>query len=782
MRPSAYHARFVALLTGLVLYGSLAPAAVIVLRDGRVLDGKIATVSSLAEDPRDVPPPAGAPQPKLIVFCDDDLRRTFVPKQRVLEVREGGGGEVLEKFQVHQVVGGKGGRVYSVGGIIDIEPFDEFGRRIFRMQTQNGALDVIQGITLITPRWTKVEGLSHQWDMRMATSAIPRATLDAIVSRQLDAQNVEHRLKIARLYLQSERYTDAREELEEIIRDFPDLEEQIGAVVVDLRQMSARRLLEEVRVRRDAGQHLLAYDILEQFPSENVAGEIMQEVRELIEFYAAEYEQGERARRSFEEHVAACNDEALAKQIEPIQAEIFTQLDNDTLVRLQAYLQFVDDPGLLPTDRLALAISGWMVGADNATDTLPVALSMVRVRDLIWEYLNEPTQIRRDMLRDKMLTEEAAAPERVAQILEHMRPPVALPTADTERPGYYEITIPGIESEPEFTYSLQLPPEYDPYRRYPTVVTLHSGRTTPGQQIDWWAGGWNDRQQRLGQGTRHGYIVIAPHWGNPGQVEYEYSARAHATVLYCLRDAMRRTSIDADRVFLSGHSMGADAAWDLGLAHPDLWAGVIPIVGQSDRYCSLYWPNAQHLGFYVIGGELDGRSLHNARDLDRYMTRGYDVTFVEYLGRGHENFSDEVLRVFEWMAHRSREFFPREFTCKTMRAWDNYFWWLEVEDFPQRAVADPLHWPPPRGTRPMDVSGKVTNTGRVFINTGTTSGTIWLSPQLVDLGRRVQVHVNGRRIASNDVTSEPKLTVMLEDVRTRGDRQHPFWARIDFGR
>ena len=48
-----------------------------------------------------------------------------------------------------------------------------------------------------------------------------------------------------------------------------------------------------------------------------------------------------------------------------------------------------------------------------------------------------------------------------------------------------------------------------------------------------------------------------------------------------LRDAMRRFSIDSDRVFLSGHSIGGDAAWDIGLAHPDLWAGVIPIVVRS---------------------------------------------------------------------------------------------------------------------------------------------------------------------------------------------------------
>ena len=64
------------------------------------------------------------------------------------------------------------------------------------------------------------------------------------------------------------------------------------------------------------------------------------------------------------------------------------------------------------------------------------------------------------------------------------------------------------------------------------------------------------------------------------------STRPASTPPCCsrLRDACKRFSIDIDRVFLSGHSMGGDAAWDIGLAHPDLWAGVIPIVAAADKY------------------------------------------------------------------------------------------------------------------------------------------------------------------------------------------------------
>ena len=245
-----------------------------------------------------------------------------------------------------------------------------------------------------------------------------------------------------------------------------------------------------------------------------------------------------------------------------------------------------------------------------------------------------------------------------------MTPPVAAPKPVAGKPGYYQLEVTGLAKEPPVTYFVQLPPEYDPYRLYPTIVTL-AGVSTPERQIDWWAGEWALHGGRTGQAARHGYIVIAPVWAEEHQKQYGYSAREHAAVLNSLRDACRRFSIDTDRVFLSGQSFGGDAAWDIGLAHPDLWTGVIPIVAQSDRYCARYWENARYVPFYVVAGELDGAKLiENALDLDRYLRRGFDTTVVEYLGRGHEDFYDEILRMFDWMGRFHRNFFPREFACE----------------------------------------------------------------------------------------------------------------------
>ncbi len=309
---------------------------------------------------------------------------------------------------------------------------------------------------------------------------------------------------------------------------------------------------------------------------------------------------------------------------------------------------------------------------------------------------------------------------------------------------------------------------------------LHGGGSTPQQQIDWWAGPPGKDGVRLGQATRHGYIVIAPAWGKEQQKEYKFSAEEHAVVLNTLRDACRRFAIDTDRVFLSGHSMGGDAAWDMGLAHPDLWAGVIPIVASAEKYIVRYWEKARYVPFYLVAGELDGgKTIANAPHLDRYFVNNFDATVVEFQGRGHENFSDEILRLFDWMNRKKRNFAVKDFTVQSMRPWDNFFWWVEMSEFPPKTMVDPQDWPPPRNTIGSTTKAMINANNGITLSTGADRTTLWLSPELVDFKRKITFTVNrgGLRMAQPFI--EPDAKIILEDVRTRGDRQHPFWAKVE---
>jgi hypothetical protein len=55
---------------------------------------------------------------------------------------------------------------------------------------------------------------------------------------------------------------------------------------------------------------------------------------------------------------------------------------------------------------------------------------------------------------------------------------------------------------------------------------------------------------------------------------------------------------------------------------------------------------------------------------------------------------------------------------------------------------------------------------------------IWLSPELVDFSRPVTVTLDGRKLWKDPVVPDKRL--LLEDLRLRVDRQHPFWAVVDW--
>jgi len=813
-----------------------ASAVQIWLKDGRILKGQTAPMTGVAEAPT-APDPEGVGPLHLITVVNDELRWTFVSDRQIENVRQDDSTEIYEKFRIRQQVAHSGPTVERVGPILRVTPFDEFGRRILTMNTNRGPVDVIQCITEITPLWTKVEGHKHVWDMRMSTSSIPPDVLAKILAKQTNPADVDQRKKVAGFYLQSERYEEAYQTLEGILADHPNdaaMRQQLEPLIRAIRQRSAQQLLDELELRRESGQHRLVRTRLKDFPSEGVAGNILERVRQMIQEYESLEATGKESLKRFDELVAKIEDEATRQRIEPIRREIGAELNANTAGRLAAFRLMLDDASLLAEEKVSLAISGWLLGGDSATVKLPVALSVFEVRDLVRQYLNTPDTLSRAGILERFHSQEGATPALVAKLLAHMKPPVdtpppgaalelqAQPATDTppatehrptdnfpipegdspvfaarkagqspscseeatrpstEKPGYYELEVAGLPNTPPVEYVVQLPPEYDPYRRYPAIVTLHGAGTTPSHQVDWWAGSWTRGGWRNGQATRYGYIVIAPGWASEHQKKYGYSWREHAAVLDCLRDACRRFAVDTDRVFLSGHSMGGDAAWDLGLAHPDLWAGVIPIVAESDKYCALYWENAKLVPFYFVGGELDGTKMAtNARDLDRYLKRGYNVTVVEYRGRGHEHFSDEILRLFDWMGRYKRDFFPKEFSVSTMRLWDNFFWWVELGSLPPGTVVDPVDWPPSRGTRPMETKASITATNGLYVRTGAGAVRVWLSPEMLDLDKRVNIVVNSRRILPASRFVEPDLETLLEDVRTRGDRQHPFWAKVE---
>ena len=768
--------------------------AELTMKDGRVLNGKLGTLHEIGEEPETGP----TIEAQTIVFLDDNLRRVYVPRFQIANVNQDDPLDVSVKFLLPQRIKSASRIVSSVGFFSKKTPFDKYGRRTLTMATASGPVDVIQGITELTPEYVKVEGITHTWDMRISTSSIPTPVLDAILQQQISQGNVDGVVKVARFYIQLQQYHNAVRVMKAALAQenvSPETRKKFEETFQAVKQMESRQLLEELNAREEAGQYKLVSRLISNFPVDGVSSEILQQVRRKVQ----EIEQVNQQKQDILDNLKKLYQEMPSGEektrLAPLLREIVLNLNRNTLDRMAAFEQTLDDNSLQPDEHISLAVSGWLLGAEFATSNIAVSLSAYRVRGLIEQYMSAENEFQRTEVFKKFKMEEASSVKTVSHILNVMEPPEAVEANSRITDDFFRITCRNIFDDSELEYFVQLPPEYDPHRKYPTIVTLHGEFSTPQMQIDWWAGSINEKGVRNGQAGRQGYIVIAPAWTPETTRAYDYSGSSHGAVLGCLQDACRHFSIDSDRVYLSGFSIGATAAWDIAIAHPDLWAGVLPVGPLADRFLLFCGFNARYMPSYFVFGQFDNSIIaKNAnRLLNGYFLRNFDVTMVEYQGRGHEDFQEEILKMTDWMKRHKRNFYPSKFECRSIRTFDNFFWNLEQSHFPPKKTADPVHWPPPRGTTAAITSCEIRSKVSLLISTSASKLTIWLNPNNVDFDKKLIFIINGKKQATVTANGgkvvkmsteyiEPDLRVLLEDVRTRGDRQNPFWAKVDISR
>src|ERR1700722_5951365 len=129
-------------------------------------------------------------------------------------------------------------------------------------------------------------------------------------------------------------------------------------------------------------------------------------------------------------------------------------------------------------------------------------------------------------------------------------------------------------------YALYLPPHFDPGRKYPLVVSLHSEDSNHRLNL----------RQLFGISVRYGeadtpdmryfpaprtvdFIVACP-WARGAM---GYQGIGEQDVYNMLAEIERHFPVDEDRVYLTGISMGGGGALWLAVSRPDVWAAVAPL-------------------------------------------------------------------------------------------------------------------------------------------------------------------------------------------------------------
>ena len=693
---------------------------------------------------------------------DTGMKRYFVPKFHVAPDGVNKDAE-LSRFETFKLPQKKSGRKLtptSIGGF-KATAFNKSGHRTVTLKTQHGEQSIVQGITKLTPNYLWVEGITHAWEHGVAPTSLPGTTLDAILKLSINSADSTDRQAVCRFYIQAEMFDAAARELDSMIRDFPQLKDKLEKTRIELRQLKAQQLLREIKRRRTAGQYALARKAAQRFPLDKLGAKVGREVRQLLEEFESGQNDQETTHAVLGELQAALKDEDHMTRVGVIRGEIRKQLNFKNLPRLRSFLNLKNDATLSAESKIALAVSGWIAGSTNATTDLDEALNAWDARFLVLEYLRASDESARAEIVEAIEKLEGVGIDRVQQLIPMLPPLMETPGVSPSNPATIEV---GKHEGRRIAYTVQLPTEYSPDQLYPMIVTLRPAGRTPESQINWWAG----TPETPGQAQRHGYIVIAPHYFEEGKQKYDFRSASHHVVLESIRDARKRFTIDADRVFLSGHGAGGDAAFDIGTSHPDYFAGVIPIVGMIGEIGKWYWQNGSNVPWYIVAGQLDRNSLdNNGLIVNRMMRYHQDVIYAEYIGRGYEPYYEEIHRLFEWMSLHKRKNWPSEIDMRVLRPADRNFYWLSADQMPR-----PRGLPP----RPIKLIARASKGNTITLTSPARTHTLWLSSDLVDFEKKVKVrHANRRKF---DDFVRPAIGDLLEWVRLTGDRKRLCQARI----
>lgn len=738
---------------------------------------------------------------KPIIGIDDGLRRTHVNINRVLDNPQQAKTLLKIEFESNksEVERGKNAPIIqALLGPGEPTAFELFGRRYYSVLSPKGVTNYVQGITEVSTQYVSVQTLDTEknelrWDMRLSPTSFDSQMLMDILVHNANRDRPKDWLDIVNFFAEMRRFVEARAMLVKAIQQFPELENQTSQLK-QFDQLLADQLFDAAQNAQLAGQHRFARMIIESIDKSKVALETQLKVERRLQALATESTDQADLLRWIHEDISKMPDGDAKTQFAMMEQEIALNLNADTATRLSDYRRRRTEPTLKSEQLASLGISGWLFGSTVGEDNSSVVASGIQVRKLIADYLSNP--VRNDQLIESILGLESGSARLVAKILENMPPPLSVPdqasvhklvysndpqgpATEVQVPGRFAIEVPqkGRRAGTSVRYLVQLPPEYNPYRRYPCVLTVPSQYSTAEQQLEWWVGPFSPQspdQRCLGEASRRGYIVVSPDWSEENQPSYNFTENEKSAILGCMRDSMRRFSIDVDRIFVSGHFMGATAAWDLALSHPDLWAGCICIGANAGKYIIQYWENAVYVPSYFVAGDLDGSVVQNATMWDNYLDRKQiDCLISIYQGRGFDHFQEELPKIMDWMSlpTKVRTVAPKEFKAITSRAGDRFFWWFEADQLNSERLVHPLLYEP--GFEYKVESSINTTTNSVRIQTAPAKKySIYLSPDFIDMTRIIEV--DGKR-----VEPKPDVRLMLEDVRGRADRQHPFWMKID---
>jgi len=213
-----------------------------------------------------------------------------------------------------------------------------------------------------------------------------------------------------------------------------------------------------------------------------------------------------------------------------------------------------------------------------------------------------------------------------------------------------------ITTSAELEYLYYVPKDHDPKakKRWPLMLFLHGAgeRGTDVQRV-----GIHGPMSLVKKGKDFPFIIIAP-------LCPEKKIWENEPLLKLLDHAIEKYSVDTNRVYLTGLSMGGYGTWKLGLTYPEKFAAIAPICGGANMIEVILGPRDKAAAFK----SLPVWAFHGAKDdvvplseservvegLKKFGVK--EVKLTVYPEASHNSWTETYNNpeLYEWLSSKSR--------------------------------------------------------------------------------------------------------------------------------
>ena len=793
--------------------------ALVIFKDGYFISGRVTQPKSFITDPE-----SGAsftiPLEGGFFYVEDGVRRIHFSPRQVLEVLPED-----PKRDKNLLVLGKTGftprDTLPPGWQVEsASNWDHnWDRTISGFLTKSAnRFHIDQRMIYLTPEFAWVTSKRYAWAPCYFTREIGPKASRTLLNYYFDNKNNKikemseeaKRLLVFKFLYQAGWLDDAAKEMANFKKDFPAPKnpDEVKTYEESLKKLQVNVFIDNLLLAHKVGQPKEVRLALEEYDKKDY-GKLLPEIRLQVQEIKNHYRGPRGMDNKLKDAARLLAD--MPKQATGANRSFFTKaaevmaedLNHDTVGRLETFLDYAQQferrskskkKNVISADEiLALAVSGWLQGDILAATDVQMARTLWKARTMVLAYQKAEESASRAQILKSFIKQHEITVDVIDRLIQHLPPPEPYEKIGDD---LLKLEI-GIDGPAQGTsYFVLLPPEYNHQRRYPVLFALNAGGETPKAMMS--------RLATLAR--KNGYILVAPVYASGLKFQYGYTAREHACVTDCIRDLRRKFQIDSDRVFMLGWRQGGNMAFDVGLSHPDLFAGVITMNGSPLPYGQKYWSNGQYLPFYCIDGDMNGKMPGQHRMLFKEWIRGqYPSLYVEYKGRGSEWFSAELPTMFEWMKNKTRAAPLKQLGLlhtggrsgeefRSNRETDNRFYWLSTDSILPAYLAGPSAMgksaPRPATLQATIIPGNYLNVrkgvavkneawNQVNVRTfGVNQVSVSIGPKMIDWNLPVRFRVN-TSLMGKDRMIQPSLLTLLEDFYWQGDRQRLVYAKLE---